>query len=1139
MKQQVSDLAFALRSYYTSARRLQVQRISGELLPMERCYINMVLIKEARSSSPSTESDFSLWSRPSIATVDQGEHVSIPGLFMTAKRILIHGRAGVGKSTLCKKIMYDHINDGLWSDLFDLILWIPLRRLKRSSQQNGTLENAFYDLYFSDRSDGHALAVELKNTVMDVTQRDRVLLILDGLDEVSQAWEPETPMHNLLVRFLEHPRVIITSRPYGLGNSDLESYDMQLETVGFIEEQVEAYVGMASKGDPKRLDDILTFITGNEIIQTLVRIPVQLDAVCYSWDRNFMSRDSPKTMTLLYEAITLKLWQKDLSLLQQLDPSKGLAEDRIRGSSMLQIEGMMHQELRLLETLAFTGMHNGLVEFGADDRQRLYDALIQQGTLLPDAPESILKRVSFLHTSDTSVLDSDQTYHFLHLTFQEFFAARYFARHWMEKRDLECINLRERAPSIYFTQPQGFLQTHKYNARYDIMWRFTTGLLQDYPPQKHWSEDPVKHYFDQVDSEPRDILGPVHHQLLAHCLRELVPEVRDNGLRVRIEDQLLSWLLLESRMGMTMWRGLLADKECPEYLPVKLLQRHSRDVDTDVMSALLHRTSLSPVTIERILAILKDGDEHLRPSAVYVLLQQIRLPPDIIEALFLLPEHHSDSRLVENMVQQVGSFPQIVERLPLYQKSDDWHVRLAAGQALAHQSILPPGGLDALLLLLQDPERKVRADMAWFLHQRQPLESAIIEALIPLLDDEYSSVRVAAAQVWEGQDHIPSEVCDALHRLLQDKSDRVKVTAVAALSRHQPVTVSTLSVLVPVLKKARLPEPSIALWDAINLLEEQKSLPQDVVEALVALLQDGRGDIQLEISKILFQQQSSLTMTVQALLHDYFVLRLYTDTLGHQAPPMPTSHQNSILRIFRDAGEEVVMKAAHALHKSAQLSPDTLSALFQIMIADEDEDRSGYSAWILSYQSVLPMEIRDQLFGLLESECSKSLKNHAIEALLRETNLPPQVIKALLAEAKKDTSGFAIDVLSLQTNLPPAILEGLLPMLELKDSSSRGQVARMAMKDTQVLANLPAKYWAPLYEQCLKGNVGGDISWTLKGNCLCLDTTEGLTEVHFDRRHLIEFRREIRQAQLRLGIPADTLLPEPRWQDWLMSLAPY
>ena len=53
-------------------------------------------------------------------------------------------------------------------------------------------------------------------------------------------------------------------------------------------------------------EDIQAFIREHALIQGLVRIPFQLDALCYSWDKDF-PRDMPRTMTVVYNKIILKL----------------------------------------------------------------------------------------------------------------------------------------------------------------------------------------------------------------------------------------------------------------------------------------------------------------------------------------------------------------------------------------------------------------------------------------------------------------------------------------------------------------------------------------------------------------------------------------------------------------------------------------------------------------------------------------------------------------------------------------------------------------------------------------------------------------------------------------------------------------
>jgi hypothetical protein len=65
----------ALREFYVRAKRLNIQRISGELLPMDQCYINLAIVEHSFSAITHTNqqsSPFSLFNRLKIETVDFG-----------------------------------------------------------------------------------------------------------------------------------------------------------------------------------------------------------------------------------------------------------------------------------------------------------------------------------------------------------------------------------------------------------------------------------------------------------------------------------------------------------------------------------------------------------------------------------------------------------------------------------------------------------------------------------------------------------------------------------------------------------------------------------------------------------------------------------------------------------------------------------------------------------------------------------------------------------------------------------------------------------------------------------------------------------------------------------------------------------
>lgn len=85
-------------------------------------------------------SAFSLFARLKVEVPDLNNQVSLSALFSPRKqpdvtmarpkRILIRGRAGVGKTTLCNKMVHDFLHGQTWGELFDRLLLIPLRKLK-------------------------------------------------------------------------------------------------------------------------------------------------------------------------------------------------------------------------------------------------------------------------------------------------------------------------------------------------------------------------------------------------------------------------------------------------------------------------------------------------------------------------------------------------------------------------------------------------------------------------------------------------------------------------------------------------------------------------------------------------------------------------------------------------------------------------------------------------------------------------------------------------------------------------------------------------------------------------------------------------------------------------------------------------
>ncbi|KAJ2968352.1 hypothetical protein NQ176_g9220 [Zarea fungicola] len=354
-----------LKHHYTP-QRLRIERLSGERLEMKECYINLAIVEQAgqEKSHSKTEGDsgsspFSLLTRQKVEVLDKTKQVDLDAIFkerqgnngqlIEPRRILIRGHAGVGKTTLCKKIVYGFINGelGNWNKLFDRVLWVPLRNLKLKERRapTYTLEDLICHEFFGT-AENKDLARALSNAFQ--ANKSKTLFLLDGLDEVSQDLktqdlttqdlESQNGMSQFLKMLLEQPNIIITSRPSARPPSGL---DLELETIGFEPDQVDRYIEQSftdeGKKDVLKVNGIQNFLQERWLIQSLVRIPIQLDALCYTW-QGVTPDTELNTMTCIYMEIELKLWRKDILRQPKRYNAKALTEEALaRAASGLHI----------------------------------------------------------------------------------------------------------------------------------------------------------------------------------------------------------------------------------------------------------------------------------------------------------------------------------------------------------------------------------------------------------------------------------------------------------------------------------------------------------------------------------------------------------------------------------------------------------------------------------------------------------------------------------------------------------------------------------------------------------------------------------------------------------------------------------
>ncbi len=315
----LANLREALYQHYQLSN-LSIQRVSGETASLDDCYINLAIVEnqvqreqEKQELGKQTSIFTRLPSGEQLEQTNPNKLIALEKLFEKQKlrdglegvpqRILIQGRAGIGKTTLCKKLVHEYYENQRWQDQFENVLWIPLRHLKTQGPIH--LQDFLRTKYFithPDKNQAEGLAKALHGT------KDQVLFILDGLDEVAELLHEDHPKHDFLALLLSQKHVLITSRPAGVSAAQCGTLDLELETIGFSADNVQTYI-KNNVSDAHQAAAIQQFIHRTPLVQGLVNIPIQLDALCYSWDE--LPHRQNISMSMLYQAMADKLWRKD------------------------------------------------------------------------------------------------------------------------------------------------------------------------------------------------------------------------------------------------------------------------------------------------------------------------------------------------------------------------------------------------------------------------------------------------------------------------------------------------------------------------------------------------------------------------------------------------------------------------------------------------------------------------------------------------------------------------------------------------------------------------------------------------------------------------------------------------------------
>ena len=399
------------------------------------------------------------------------------------RKVLVEGGAGIGKTTLCISISEDWANGKLFQQ-FKLLLLLPLRHPKVSSA--GSLSELLKLLHTS--KDVYKSVV----SYLEEEEGENVLIIADGWDELSESERQEGSfLYELLFRELPFASVLVTSRP-SASNPLYICIERSIDILGFDKENIEEFIQAEFAHDQQKAISLSKQLEGNPLVESVCSVPLNCAIVCHLW--RTLGEALPTTMTELYRKIILNFILRNIRKADTDHDIKILTDFDSLPSDLQQ------SWWRLCE-FAFQALIRNQIVFSQEDLSELFpqespidEKLLFFGLLQP--AESILET------------GYGVSYHFLHLTFQEYLAALHLVKHPLDQQStiFKSLGSDSDSTAVFYAISDNFI----------MVWRFYFGIY--FHESKKRGKNPNIQQVRQHISGIKTFIDD--DQLLWHCAFE-------------------------------------------------------------------------------------------------------------------------------------------------------------------------------------------------------------------------------------------------------------------------------------------------------------------------------------------------------------------------------------------------------------------------------------------------------------------------------------------------------------------------------------------------------------------------------------------------------------------------------------------
>ena len=380
-------------------------------------------------------------------------------------RIVIDGPPGIGKTSLCRKLL-NMWSNGTLHQQYDLILYCPLRNSKIATATTLT------DLFVCQRYEVPVVAEWYKKR-----NGERLLIIFDGWDELSTKHRKSSLVASIICREqLDQCAVIVTSRSYASSSLlDMTTISRHVQVIGFSEDEISTVIIQTLQKDQKLAQQLIAenkdkygnfkwhFTTTqsskdsqlavnliNDLkvrddVRSLCYVPLVCSMVILVYCKE--GGHLPTTLTQLYHNFILQTIRRHVK--------RHDANPRTLGS-LSSLPSQLVKPFQEMCQIAYTNLTNTRMTFSSHQLHQL--------SLSEAVKEDYLGLITAFTEYD------EEKYQFLHLSIQEFLAAWWIAKH------------EEKAEEVF--------KTHFDDDHFRMCLRFVAGLT-------HLEHENYQQYFNK------------------------------------------------------------------------------------------------------------------------------------------------------------------------------------------------------------------------------------------------------------------------------------------------------------------------------------------------------------------------------------------------------------------------------------------------------------------------------------------------------------------------------------------------------------------------------------------------------------------------------------------------------------------